>query len=123
MIIAKWYEGCVVIVSESSWEGILQKLTGKMNILTKAVRDTDRFILGSAFECELDSQGRFVIPGNLKGYANLGEDVVFLGLGDRVELWNTKVWNDKEKSVQENAEITLETLSARSSGNDEQTKK
>src|SRR4030042_2978051 len=87
LIRAKWDEGCCVIVSEASWREIMAKLTGGMEILTKAVRDTDRFILGSAYELELDAQGRFVIPVILKEYAGLGENVVFLGLGERIELW------------------------------------
>ena len=112
LIIAKWYEGCCVIVSVEDWKKLLTKLTGRAEILTKAVRDTDRFILGSAFELDLDAQGRFVIPGNLKGYAGLSEDVTFLGLGDRIELWDTAVWNEKEQTVQENAGQTLEEMTA-----------
>ena len=118
LVIAKWYEGCCVIVSESSWKEIMNKLTGRAEVLTKAVRDTDRFILGSAFELELDFQGRFVIPGNLKAYAQLSEDVVFLGLGNRIELWDAKIWNEKERVVQESAEVTLETMTTRKSVND-----
>lgn len=115
LIIAKWYEECLVIVTEASWKEILLKLTGKMEILTKAVRDTDRFILGSAYELELDPQGRFVIPSNLKEYAGLSEDVVFLGLSDRVELWNEKTWGEKEKAVQESAAEAIESISQRKS--------
>ncbi len=118
LIIAKWYEGCCVIVSESSWKEIMEKLTGRMEILTKAVRDTDRFILGSAFELELDFQGRFVIPGNLKEYAELTEDVVFLGLGNRIELWDAKIWSEKEKVIQESAEVALEKMTTRITVND-----
>ena len=112
LVIAKWYEGCLVIVQEKDWTGILGKLTGRAEILTKAVRDTDRFILGSAYELDLDAQGRFVIPGNLISYAGFSEDVTFLGLGDRVELWDSKVWDKKEKLVQESAVEALESITA-----------
>ncbi len=115
LIIAKWYEGCCVIVSESRWNTILEKLTGRSEILTKAVRDTDRFILGSGYEVFLDAQGRFIIPANLKNYANLSTDVTFLGLGNRVEIWDSVIWSNKEKSVQENAEDTLEKLTTKQS--------
>jgi MraZ protein len=115
LIIAKWYEECLVIVSEASWKEILKKLTGRTETLTKAVRDTDRFILGSAYEFELDLQGRFVIPSNLKEYAGLTDDLVFLGLGDRVELWNEKIWSEKEKAVQESAAEAIESISQKKS--------
>ena len=110
VIVAKWYEGCLVIVPKERWEDILEKLTGRIEVLTKAVRDTDRFILGSAYEVELDSQGRFVIPKNLKEYAKLLEDVIFLGLGNRLEIWDSKVWSEKEEGVQREAARDLESL-------------
>jgi MraZ protein len=118
IIMAKWYENCLVIVPETGWKELLQKLTGRMNTLIKAVRDTDRFILGSAYELDLDSQGRFVIPGNLKEYANLDENVVFLGLGDRIEVWNEKIWSEKEKLVQESAAEMLESMTESGTGNE-----
>ena len=76
-IIAKWYEACLVVVSKKNWNDVLSKLTGKSQIYTKPVRETDRFILGSAFEVSLDKQGRFVIPRVLKEYADLSEKIVF----------------------------------------------
>lgn len=110
IIIAKWYENCLVIVPEKDWKELLNKLTGQMDILTKAVRDTDRFILGSAYDLDLDPQGRFVIPASLKDYAALKENVVFLGLGRRVEIWDQNTWSDKEKSVALKAAESLETM-------------
>jgi len=109
-IVAKWYEECLVVVSTESWADLLQKLTGKSEIITAPVRDTDRFILGSAFEISLDSQGRFVIPRILREYANLKEEIVFVGLGDRVEMWDIKSWQEREKYVQENAPEMVEKL-------------
>src|SRR5690348_13330248 len=82
-IIAKWYEQCLVFISLKHWDALLQKLTGSQEILTQAVRDTDRFILGSAYEVEIDKQGRIVLPDPLKQFADLSNEVVFLGLGMR----------------------------------------
>jgi MraZ protein len=110
-IIAKWYEGCLVVVSNTGWKALLNKLTGKSDLITEPVRDTDRFILGSAFEIELDSQGRFVIPKILKDYAALEEEVIFVGLGDRVEIWNKNAWKEREVYVQENAALMVEEVS------------
>src|SRR3989344_994303 len=73
--ITRWYEGCLVIVSSQSWMALLDKVGAKSIHLTQAVRDTDRFILGASFEVDLDSQGRFVVPKMLRGYAQLKDDV------------------------------------------------
>lgn len=111
IIIAKWYEGCLVVVPSESWEVLLNKLTGESKVLTAPVRETDRFVLGSAYEVKLDSQGRFVVPKVLKEYAKLKEETSFIGLGNRVEIWDLKVWNDRQDSIHKKASDFLEKLS------------
>lgn len=110
LIVAKWYEGCLVIVSEKKWNALLNRLTGESKIITSPVRDTDRFILGSAYTIELDGQGRFVIPKILQNYADLDSEVVFVGLGDRLEVWSKVNWEKRESFVAEHAAEMVEKL-------------
>jgi MraZ protein len=110
VIVTRWYEMCIVIVSIAHWQTLLQRLTGQMGNITLPIRDTDRFILGSAFEIELDIQGRFIIPAVLKEYARLKEEVIFLGLGDRIELWDKDEWGKRESYIEEHASQMLEEV-------------
>ena len=110
VILARWYEGCLVVVGRDKWGELLLKLTGKAEYVTQPVRDTDRFILGSAYEIDLDKQGRFVVPRILKDYASLSGEVTFLGLGDRVEIWNKRNWGIKEAQIQKQAENLIEKI-------------
>ena len=110
IILAKWYEQCLVIVNKEVWEALLNKLSGKAEIATKPVRDTDRFILGSAYEIKPDSQGRIILPVNLVKYADLKENLIFLGLKDRVEIWNKDVWEEKEKEISAKASEYIEKI-------------
>ena len=53
-------------------------------------------------ECEVDSQGRIVIPQNLRSYAFLEKHIVSIGVAERVEIWNKDKWeeyNDEENFV------------------------
>jgi MraZ protein len=109
-IIAKWYEGCLVLISAKDWSSHLERLKGKDNMLSQPVRNTDRFILGSAFEMEPDTQGRILIPKALREYAELADEVVFLGLGKRVEIWDKTAWQKKEKQIQKDAAEYIEQL-------------
>lgn len=106
-IIAKWYEDCLILVSSVWWENILSRLTGQKKVVNLGARDIERFILGSAYETDPDTQGRIVIPEVLSQYANLGKEVIFLGLGDRVEIWNKDVWEEKSKQL---AKVTKEYI-------------
>lgn len=110
LIVAKWYEGCLIIVGTPSWKALLDRLTAKVELVTEPVRDTDRFILGSAFEIEPDGQGRFVIPRALAQYAELKTEVVFVGLGERVEVWDSEAWRREEIEVSKKASLMIEKL-------------
>lgn len=110
MVIAKWYERCLVLVSKENWQKLISRLIGKETIVISPVRDIDRFILASAFEVSLDGQGRFVLPENLMLYAEVVSEVAFIGLGDRVEVWAQEKWQELEKNAEEKAAVAIEKL-------------
>ncbi|MBI4091164.1 hypothetical protein HY419_00265 [candidate division WWE3 bacterium] len=110
VIVAHGYEGCLLIVDEKRWESLISE-AAKGPFVSEPVRDTTRFLLGSAAEVELDEQGRFVLPANLKEYAQITEDVVFLGLGRWVELWSIEKWAERKKYVNDHSGEIGEKLS------------
>ena len=108
-ILAKWYEDCLILVSKEFWNELLSRLTeGK--ILKLGVRDVERFILGSAYETEPDSQGRIIVPEMLATYANLTKDLVFVGLTDRVEIWNKETWDEKSLKLSKTTNEYIERI-------------
>jgi MraZ protein len=107
IILAKWYEGCLVLVSSKVWGQLLSRLTGGAKVLGLTVRDIERFTLGSAFELEPDNQGRVVIPEILVSYAGIKENLIFIGLIDRVEIWPREVWDEKSSEL---AKVTKEYI-------------
>ncbi|MGD8744365.1 MAG: division/cell wall cluster transcriptional repressor MraZ [Candidatus Woesebacteria bacterium] len=108
LIVAKWYENCLVLVSKDGWEDLLARLVGVKETVTSPVRDVDRFILGSAFEVSLDSQGRFVLPDVLRDFSDIEEEVVFVGLNDRIEIWSRDNWDSLEKEAEQRAARAIE---------------
>lgn len=110
-ILARWYEGCLVLIDINNWQSLYKRLAGGNNLIVTPIRDTERFILGSAFEVEPDDQGRIVVPEHLINYSGLKEDIYFLGLGDKVEIWDKIAWEEKEKEVVKNAASYIEELS------------
>lgn len=110
MILAKWYENCLVLIGRDSWRALLERLTGGEQMIVQPIRDTEHFIFASAYEVVGDDQGRIVLPDRLVSYASLGEQVYFLGIGDRVEIWNKEVWEKKEAQVALEAASYIENL-------------
>jgi MraZ protein len=110
LILARFYEGSLVLVNLAGWEKLMNRLTSQNTTITASVRDTDRFVLSGAFEVEPDAQGRIIVPAILAQYAKLSDDVVFLGLGDRVEVWDKASWKKRETEINEYASFLVEKL-------------
>ena len=58
-----------------------------------------RFFLSGATECEIDKQGRFLLPNNLREYANLEKEAVIIGVGTRLEIWNKSIWEKCDENI------------------------
>lgn len=101
IIITAGYENSLMIVSLSSWEKVVGEIVNQP-FISGAARETDRFLLGSAFEVELDGQGRLIIPSSLRSHASLSADIVFVGVGNRVEVWNQPGWEKHQQYLDQN---------------------
>ena len=110
IIIAKWYETCLVMFALESFDALLSRIIGEKTLITDPVRGSEHFIFASAFELSPDDQGRIVIPENLVSFANLGEDIYFLGVRDRVEIWSKNLWDKKEKIIANEAREYIERV-------------
>ena len=44
--------------------------------------------------CEVDKQGRILLPANLREYAGIEKEVVSVGVLSRVEIWSKDRWQD-----------------------------
>lgn len=111
IIVTRGYEQCLLLVDEHHWESLLGSIN-QNPLLQMDVRDTKRYLLGGAFELELDKQGRFVMPESLISFGELEKSVVFLGVGEWIEIWGQSQWEAKlEKLTKQAGEIAdrLET--------------
>ncbi len=61
-------------------------------ITNKEARAFVRFFLAGAADVEVDKQGRILLPAVLRDHAKLIKDVVFVGVGSRVEIWSKENW-------------------------------
>ena len=98
-IVTKGLDGCLFAYSISEWTNFEEKLK-TLPLTNKNARDFVRFFLSGAVECEIDKQGRFLIPGNLRTYAMLEKEIIIIGVGTRIEIWNKEEW--KKYSSDEN---------------------
>lgn len=104
-IITKGLDGCLFGFSQNEWANFEEKLK-TLPLTNKNARDFVRFFLSGATECEIDKQGRFLIAGNLREYASMDKEVIIIGVGTRIEIWN----RDKWKAYNSDENISADTI-------------
>ncbi|KKN56175.1 hypothetical protein LCGC14_0574720 [marine sediment metagenome] len=83
---------CLQLYPLPEWEQVEEKLAA-LPSLNPQVRKLKRMLLGYATECEMDSNGRILLPAKLREFAVLDKSVVMIGQGNKFELWNEQTWN------------------------------
>ena len=92
----KGKDGTIAILSQTAWDELGRKISEQPSSRTVAL---NRFIYSSAAELRPDKQGRVLIPSSLREYAGLIDDVVINGAGSKVEIWDSKAWDEYNKAI------------------------
>jgi MraZ protein len=97
LIITQNMEGCLLAVALSEWKTLFAGTESKPFIVKEA-REIQRFLFGGASEIELDDKGRFILPEYLKIYSGIESETIFIGVINRVEIWDKKRWEEYSKN-------------------------
>lgn len=99
--LAMGVDACLAVYPQSTWDRFTEKFASLPMSQSKKMRS----LFANAARCELDSQGRIVIPQKLKKYAGIEKDVVIIGVHDRAEIWAAEKW-----AAEEEEEMTPEKM-------------
>ena len=108
-IVTKGLDNCLSLYPEEAWDKQSEKLVNLPQTQSKS-RAYARFILSGAFNVEIDKQGRVVLPATLRQYAGIKNQVIVTGLGDHVEIWSTKVWEEYRSNIEKDSDGIAEEL-------------
>ncbi len=97
IVLTRGVDCCVAVYPKSSWEVFAAKLDHLSEVNARRIV---RRIYSSATETELDSQGRVLVPETLRAYAGLVKNVVVLGVGNHVEIWDEARWDEESRQMQ-----------------------
>ena len=84
-------DGCLFVFTEDSWKSQERKFR-EMPFTRGESRRFNRLYFSGACESVCDKQGRILIPEYLKKYAEIKQDVVMVGVSDRIEIWAKEKW-------------------------------
>ena len=83
-------DGCLFAYPMEEWEDFANQLKALPG--TKEARKLQRYFLAGAASCEVDKQGRILLPATLRAYAGLDKEIVSAGVLNRVEIWDKEKW-------------------------------
>lgn len=92
-VVTKGLDGCLFVYSNEEWKHIEDKFR-EIPLTTKDARKFSRFFFAGAAMCEVDKQGRILLPANLREYAAIEKEIVSVGVLSRVEIWSKDRWMD-----------------------------
>jgi MraZ protein len=92
-VVTKGLDGCLFVYSQESWKAFEEKLQS-LPLTNKNSRQFARFFLAGAALCEVDKQGRILLPQLLRDFAGLEKEAVLVGVANRVEIWSKDRWHE-----------------------------
>lgn len=96
-------DSCLSAYSADSWS----EFSAKVNAMSYVKQRKMRPLFAYAAKCELDNQGRTLIPAHLREYAHLTKNVTIIGCNNHAEIWDEEQWSKLSES-----EITPENIAS-----------
>ena len=109
MVLPRGLDTCLFLFSAEAWKEVAKKLQS-LSFAQADTRGFNRFLLSGAVEVTPDGAGRILIPDHQKEFAGLKRAVVFAGVSDRVEIWDSEQWKEYKRRIEKQADAMAEKL-------------
>ena len=107
VVLARGAGACVEVWPQAEYEAQHGRALDGLNPLSREYKELKRHLFGAAFDTELDSAGRVMLPAKLIAHARLQREVSVLGAGDYLEVWDRSSWEaEDEASADRVTELT-----------------
>ncbi|MGB2959927.1 MAG: division/cell wall cluster transcriptional repressor MraZ [Bacteroidota bacterium] len=108
-VVTRGYEQCLFVYPLDEWNTLEQSIR-ELSTTNPKHRFFMRTLLERATECQLDGQSRITIPKELLQFAGIENEVLILGVLERIEVWNPSVYREYQKSQSESYENVAQTV-------------
>ena len=105
VIITRGLDGCLAVYTKEQWETIYEQL-----MKLPSTKKDARMMTSKAAECEIDAQGRVLIPSPLVKLAELVKECMVIGAANHVEIWSRERWEPVDEEANDAFEDIAESL-------------
>ena len=103
LVVRRGFEQCLIIYPMVEFKKVFSKISG-LSEFNEEYRKLQRNFFSGTATVELDNNGRFVVPKNMLTYANIDKDVILVGMGNKVEVWNPTIY--EKHLIQDPSELS-----------------
>jgi MraZ protein len=103
LVVRRGFEPCLIIYPMVEFKKVFSKISG-LSEFNEEYRKLQRNFFSGTATVELDNNGRFVVPKNMLTYANIDKDVILVGMGNKVEVWNPTIY--EKHLIQDPSELS-----------------
>ena len=105
-------DACLRVYTRSAFEQQASEYTAE-SALTQRGRDLRRAFFGATRHADLDAQNRVLIPGQLRQYAGLEKQILVIGVGEYLEVWDPERWEEEQSRIMSTIAATMEASTER----------
>ena len=109
VVVTRGLDNSLVLYTLDEWKKLAEKLAS-LPISTANSRAFSRLMLAGAMDCDIDKQGRVILPGYLKEFAKINKRLVFAGLYNRIEIWSDDLWAKYKAATEKESNAIAEQL-------------
>jgi len=109
-IATRGLEQCIFLFPVEQWNVLEGKVKTLPFMTGSGARAFTRLLFSGAVECNMDKQGRILIPEMLREYAGIEKNLVIAGVSSHMEIWSEERWEEYMKSQSQDFEKTAERL-------------
>ena len=110
--IMKGFEGSLSLYNEERYQKLVEEFS-RLSFNQSKVRDYLRLQFASTYEMEVDKLGRVQIPTALLTKYNISKEVLVLGIGDHIEVWDKAKYEEYENGIRDEFESIAENIDAK----------
>ena len=109
VVISRGIDPCLYIYTKDEWEKFEEKLAA-LSLLNPRSRMMQEYFSSGGVDCDLDKQGRIVIPPNHRKVFGDCKDMTLIGAGRRIEIWSEPAWKEHISRISDDLESLTEEL-------------
>jgi MraZ protein len=109
VVVTRGLDRSLFLYPLDEWKKLAEKLAS-LPISTANTRAFSRLMLAGAMDCDIDKQGRIIVPPYLKEFAGIEKRLVFAGLYNRLEVWSEDAWTTYKLATEQESTNIAEQL-------------